>query len=166
MVRSPSKRRSNFSSPEIKSISRGILNGLTSAQIEKVIGASASTVRKRKQRLKFIEGIPAKEKIPKSKINAAVGCAIKKVIRENPTISIRKFPALLKSMLPMEAWIPKYCAVYKFLEKNGLSKRLPMLKCGISETNRKKRVDFAKAWIDKNKQDKLEIVFWTKETRV
>ena len=139
---------------------------MSSEQIGKVIGASASTVRKRKQRLKLFEGIPIKERRSKSKINAAVGCAIKKVIRENPTISIRKIPALLKSMLPMEAWIPKYCAVYKFLKKNNLSKRSPMLKCPISETNRKKRLEFAKAWLDENKQDKLGIVFWTDETRV
>ncbi len=166
MNRSPSKRRSNFSSPEIKSISRGLANGLTSGQIGKVIGASASTIRKKKQRLQLVEGLPPKEKKSKTKINATVGLAIKQIVRENPIVSVRKIPAILQNLLPSELWIPKYSAVYQYLKKTGISKRTPLLKCPISETNRKKRLDFAKTWLDKNKLDKLGIVFWTDETRV
>ena len=141
---------------------------MTSGQIGQLIGANptASTVRKRKQRLKLIEGLPLKEKKSKSKINAAVDLAIKEIVRENPAISVRKIPAVLKIKLPRETWLPKHSAVYKFLKKSNLSKRVPMLKCPISETNRKKRLEFANAWLDKHKRCKLGIIIWTDETRV
>ena len=102
----------------------------------------------------------------KTKINATVGLAIKQIVRVNPTVSLRKIPAILRNTLPNELWIPQYSAVYQFLKKTNISKKPLLLKCPISETNRKKRLEFAKTWLDKNKQDKLGIVFWTDETRV
>ena len=159
------RRHKNLTSPEKRSILRGFANGLNSGDIGKVIGVKPATVRKLKSRNKSILNLPPKEKKGKSKINARVGLAIKKLIIEKPTVSIRKLPGMIQEMLPEEPWIPKKTAIFDFLKRNGFSKRAPWLKCPINERNRIKRLDFANFWL-KDGKDTLGNVMWTDETRV
>lgn len=165
MVQTRSQRANKLRSPDKKAILRGYANGMNSSEIAKVIGAKPATIRKQKQRYGLIKDLPPKEKKSRSKINARVGLAIKRAVSENPLISIRKLPGILRESLPNEPWIPQKTAVAEFLKVNGIIKRHRRHKCPINERNRIKRLIFANQWLI-NGRDTLGNVMWTDETRV
>ena len=77
-------------------------------------------------------------------INGKMGLEIKKIIKEKPTISIRKVEGILKSGLFNDKPIPTRSTIHKFLKDNQLEKSTLLQKVPISDVNKKNESNLRK----------------------
>lgn len=130
-----------------------------------IVGANSSTVKA--FYCKFLKdfNLPPKIKLSKTKISAAMGIMIKKIVREYPKLGQRSYVGLLKKELPNESWYPSHDTIGRFLKKNDIVKKKQKLKPFINEKNRLKRLEFVSKWLE-GTNHKLGVVIWSDETMV
>ena len=68
-------------------------------------------------------GLPAKLKVSKSKITAAIGLAIKNAVRDSPKAGLVRIKGLVMKSLPNEPWYPSKTNMGKYLKECGKVKK-------------------------------------------
>jgi len=110
-------------------------------------------------------GLPAKLKVSKSKITAAIGLAIKNAVRDSPKAGLARIKGLIIKSLPNEPWYPSKTTIGKYLKECGKVKKKDRLKPFINNKNMLKRLQFAQEWVGE-RSDKLGVVVWSDESMV
>ena len=145
----------------INSYAIGISPAVVAGQLEREVGCIMTFY----SRYKFNLTLPPKEKKSKGYIQGRMCLIIKLAVLENPKLSVSKLAQKIKEYMPSQPWYPKGTCLRKFLKSNNFVKRRPALKPPLSNSNRLKRLAFAKKWLI-NGVCTLENVIWTDETRV
>jgi hypothetical protein len=81
---------------------------------------------------------------------AFMGLKLKELARSTMNVGVRKMALILKQEYPEAPWHPSYQTCANYLKKKGFSDQKHVLKpfmSFINETNRQKRLKFAKKWI-------------------
>ena len=111
-------------------------NKVSPTTVANILGIPKSTITSFWSRYQHVKGLPPKIKTSKSMINGKMGLEIKKIIKEKPTISIRKVEGILKSGLFNDKPIPTRSTIHKFLKDNQLEKSTLLQKVPFSDVNK------------------------------
>ena len=109
--------------------------------------------------------LPPKPVLKKRKTDGYVGLLIKEIRRENPKMAYRDFKAALISRDVPETDIPSYVTIQRFEKMQGIIYRKLPKKTGISNANKRKRVDWCTIMIEKPAAF-WDLVIWSDETTV
>lgn len=134
-------------------------------QIAIAVGSTKEAVRQYHYRNRHLRHLPPRPKVSKAKTSGRVGLKIKRIIAENPTISVRNIPSkLIEAGIP-ETSVPSRSTVGRFLKKNRLIKLNLLKKPLISAVNKLKRVEFARQFQERSGYLKYYTI-WSDETTV
>jgi hypothetical protein len=101
------------------------------SMIAKVLGVELTTATSFYTRFMKNFGLPAKLKVSKSKITAAIGLAIKNSVRDSPK-------GLVMKSLPNEPWYPSKTTTGKYLKECGkVTKKSGRISCRAGHHGRK-----------------------------
>ena len=98
------------------------------SMIAKVLGVKLTTATSFYSRFMKNFGLPAKLKVSKSKITAAIGLAIKNAVRDSPKAGLARIKGLIIKSLPNEPWYPSKTTRGKYLKENNKVKKKHRLK--------------------------------------
>jgi transposase len=143
--------------------------GISPTVVAEVLGRPLGTVTGFYAKFLYNFSLPPKVKTNRSIVRGRMGLKIKQIINEQPTIGLRGIVLRLCSELPAASGHPARQTVARYLKRQGYVKTNKWIKPLINETNRKKRLDFAKRWLDIEGgvvSDTLGVVIWTDETTV
>ena len=157
--------RERLDTYEKRSIVKFREKGLTYSAIADLLDRSEGTVSSYYARQMAVVDLPEQLVTKKTKITAAMGVAIKRVVADNPKLGLKGMAAKLKEIIPNEAWYPSYKTLGRYLKNNGKVKVKYQLKPPLSEGNKIKRLEFANTWL-RNGVDHTGNVLWTDETMV
>lgn len=130
--------------------------------IADAVGAKVATVRTFHKRWMAVMDLPPKVKLSKRKINGHVGLEIKRLVRTEPRISIRKIQAALEKKFdnpPGRSTIQTFLRAHDFVIEK-LKKR-PLLRAA----NVEKRMSFACENVGKD-PGVFDNILWSDEVRV
>lgn len=135
----------------------------------KVIGATVNkkpgALRIYWQRLQQTINLPPKPKIDKSITSGRVGLQIKKLVHQNPQLTIKDTEVELKKALGPNIRIPKPTSIGNFLKKNNLVLVKLLQKPLVSNKNKQKRVEFASKYLEEL-DSLIHETIWSDETMV
>lgn len=140
-------------------------NGISVANISKVLGVTEGQIRTFKSRFMRDFNLPPREISSKTKMTASLGIIIKRLVREHPMWGAGRIAQATRHELPNAPWHPCETTVRRFLTLNRITKKKHRLKPFISEENRVKRLLFANNWVGPS-VDQLGLVIWSDETIV
>lgn len=136
--------------------------------IGELLGNPGDAVRRWWGRNKLIIDLPPVPKVSKSTIKPAVGLEIKRIIRENPNIGVRKIPGMLEEagLTGSESTTtPSYVTIWKYIRRNELTKRTLRPGLLLTAKNIICRFQFAEEYLRKDLGFWDQVV-WSDETMV
>lgn len=139
--------------------------GFNAREIAEIVEAGHAQVRKFFQRHAAHHGLPPKPIVKKRLTSGRVGIAIKRIVQQCPWITLSDICKVLHEQYPTEKRLPKKSTIWAFLQRNRLVRKKLRYGQMISTANKKKRLDFARNYKDKDGSWYRRII-WSDETMV
>jgi transposase len=132
--------------------------GLGYKRIAKQLGLNRNTVQSYVRKMKATAHLPPKLKAYKGKITPRQQLKIKRYIIANPLATLD----MIMEDVGLTISKPTLC---RYLKRYGLERQVAEYQVIISDTNKRKRLDFAREMLQKD-DDYLSRIMWTDETKV
>jgi transposase len=133
--------------------------------IASAVSSKAETCRGYFKSHKAKSALPPKIKVSKALIQGSVALKIKRMVRDSPSISYRDIENELKKGAAENEHVPRWTTIRSFLVNSGYKMMKLIKKPMLSEINRKKRIDFARKYLE-NPPEFWNHVIWSDETVV
>jgi transposase len=159
------KKQKPFTQEEKDLIIESYAIGIKATALSRQMKLTITSISTFHSRWKLNSTLPAKEKQSKSLIKGRMPAVIKKVIRDNPKLGVRKLVLKVKEAMPDSAWHTSRSCLHRYLVSEGYSKVKAKLKSSLTAETKAKRLAFARKWMEGD-HCTLENVIWTDETRV
>ena len=150
---------------EKQTILRSYEMGISPKQIAAQLGKTPSAITSYHSRIKKISGLPIAFKTPKRIISGPTARNLKRLLLDDPKLSVRRVTAKLHQTIEDGSVRPSKDSVRRFLLENDFRNVVSELKPPLTAGNKLKRLAFARHWLT-NGVCTLENVIWTDETRV
>ena len=140
-------------------------DGIKYKVIAKILNKKESAIRAWWSRNRLLVGLPDKTIVSKKKTNGRIGLQIKRMIAEDPDLSVRDIEGLLHQEYQGEERVPKKSTICNFLKENKLVVIKLLKRPFVSDVNRARRMQFARAHLQ-DVESLIDATLWSDETTV
>ena len=109
-----------YSQQEINQIVTLRNNNVKWKIISQTVNKSETALRKWWEKYQKLKDLPPKPKIDNTLTTGRIGLQIKKLIKDNPKISVRDIEGELKKLFGQATKIPSYRTIHRYLQKNQI----------------------------------------------
>ena len=118
------KRAKKLNEHEKSTIIKSYAMNIRPAITAELLGREVSCISTFYSRYNFNRTLPPKEKRSKTKIQGRMCLVIKKIVLENPKLSVAKLVEKIKEDMPGQPWYPLKTCLRKFLKVNFFVKKI------------------------------------------
>ena len=135
------------------------------AVIAKILNKKESAIRAWWSRNRLLIGLPDKIIVSKKKTDGRIGLQIKRIVQEDPEISVREIERVLLAEYQDPKRVPKKSTISNFLQVNKLQVIKLLKRPFVSDINKARRIQFAKKHLE-DVDGLIDATIWSDETTV